>query len=250
MSTNKAFTYRAPEKHFFHIPTFNKSKVCRVSCKFVHLLFEIAMNNTYIMIYLGNCTIFYQKEVFSFFISSVVYLLVYFVESWFGLRLVASISWACCIPLYPIFWHFAGYRLIYSPFLWHQLLYLEWGRPKRALKKQPLWLVRKYFGDKVGLYFAWLGFYTGMLVPAAIVGVFVFIIGLFMMNNDRTYNPRWADEAICFWIKHCIACNLSVLAYSPLMMVFFNVFFFAEQDDCIVCLIIFILLGALPCCGL
>ena len=77
-----------------------------------------------------------------------------------------------------------------DPSLIRQLLYLEWGRPSRALKKQPLWLVRKYFGDKVGLYFAWLGFYTGMLVPAAVVGVFVFIIGLFMMNNDKNYNPR------------------------------------------------------------
>ena len=56
--------------------------------------------------------------------------------------------------------------------------------------------MRKYFGDKVGLYFAWLGFYTGMLVPAAIVGVFVFIIGLFMMNTARTYNPRWVTLAL------------------------------------------------------
>ena len=38
-------------------------------------------------------------------------------------------------------------------------------------------LVRKYFGEKVGIYFAWLGFYTSMLIPAALVGLIVFIYG-------------------------------------------------------------------------
>jgi hypothetical protein len=30
-----------------------------------------------------------------------------------------------------------------------QLLYLEWARIKNMFKKQPLWLIKKYFGDKV-----------------------------------------------------------------------------------------------------
>ena len=30
--------------------------------------------------------------------------------------------------------------------------------------------VRDYFGVKIGLYFAWLGFYTFMLIPPSIVG--------------------------------------------------------------------------------
>jgi hypothetical protein len=45
-------------------------------------------------------------------------------------------------------------------------------------KTQPLDLVRKYFGDEVGIYFAWLGFYTKMLLPASIVGFICFIYGL------------------------------------------------------------------------
>ncbi|GLG95443.1 Anoctamin, partial [Gryllus bimaculatus] len=65
-----------------------------------------------------------------------------------------------------------------------RLLYLEWGQLSCWYKKQPLWLVKKYFGDKIGLYFAWLGFYTKMLIPAAIVGVLCFFYGLCTIDTD------------------------------------------------------------------
>ncbi|CAF91212.1 unnamed protein product, partial [Tetraodon nigroviridis] len=44
---------------------------------------------------------------------------------------------------------------------------------------------RRYFGEKIGLYSAWLGWYTGMLIPAALVGVFVFLYGLFTMDSSQ-----------------------------------------------------------------
>lgn len=65
-----------------------------------------------------------------------------------------------------------------------QLLYLEWARPAKWFKRQPLWLVRKYFGDKIALYFCWLGFYTKMLYAPAIVGTLCFLYGLFSMDSD------------------------------------------------------------------
>ncbi|CRL03590.1 CLUMA_CG016250, isoform A, partial [Clunio marinus] len=66
-----------------------------------------------------------------------------------------------------------------------RLLYLEWANPfKTWYKRQPLCLVRKYFGDKIALYFCWLGFYTQMLVFPAIVGFLCFIYGLASMNSD------------------------------------------------------------------
>lgn len=72
-----------------------------------------------------------------------------------------------------------------------QLLYLEWGRAARCLKRQPLWLVRKYFGDKIAMYFAWLGFYTKALILPSCVGLFCFFYGLMSMDSaDNT--PRYA----------------------------------------------------------
>ena len=46
------------------------------------------------------------------------------------------------------------------------------------------YFVREYFGEKVGLYFAWLGFYTSMLIPASIVGLIVTIYGLVIMGDN------------------------------------------------------------------
>lgn len=51
-------------------------------------------------------------------------------------------------------------------------------------KKQPLWLIRRYFGEKVALYFAWLGFYTKSLYPPAVVGLLCFVYGLGSMDGE------------------------------------------------------------------
>ena len=38
--------------------------------------------------------------------------------------------------------------------------------------------IKNYFGSEIALYFAWLGFYTAMLLPLAIVGLVVFLYGI------------------------------------------------------------------------
>ncbi|XP_063303296.1 anoctamin-4 isoform X1 [Pelobates fuscus] len=63
------------------------------------------------------------------------------------------------------------------------LLFEYWASWRVWYKYQPLDLVRRYFGEKIGLYFAWLGWYTGMLFPAAIIGLFVFLYGMFTLDN-------------------------------------------------------------------
>ena len=73
-----------------------------------------------------------------------------------------------------------------------QLLYLEWARPAKWYKRQPLNLVRRYFGDKIGLYFCWLGFYTKMLYAPAIVGTLCFLYGLLSMNSEDNI-PRYSN---------------------------------------------------------
>ncbi|KAG1952743.1 anoctamin-1 isoform c [Pimephales promelas] len=58
-----------------------------------------------------------------------------------------------------------------------QLLHDEWARYGAFYKYQPVDLIRKYFGEKIGLYFAWLGVYTQLLMPASVVGIIVFFYG-------------------------------------------------------------------------
>lgn len=38
-----------------------------------------------------------------------------------------------------------------------QILYEYWGRWGKWYKYQPLDHIRQYFGEKIGIYFAWLG---------------------------------------------------------------------------------------------
>ncbi|ESO84177.1 hypothetical protein LOTGIDRAFT_108628, partial [Lottia gigantea] len=94
-----------------------------------------------------------------------------------------------------------------------KLLYDYWAHWKNMLKFQPLDHIRRYFGEKIGMYFAWLGFYTTMLVPAAIVGFLVFIYGLFIMHastsskelcdpaNNMTMCPL-CDKQCPYWKIH------------------------------------------------
>lgn len=65
-----------------------------------------------------------------------------------------------------------------------QVLFKHWARWGKWRKYQPLDHVRRYFGEKVALYFAWLGFYTGWLLPAAVVGTVVFLAGCFLVFSD------------------------------------------------------------------
>jgi hypothetical protein len=40
-------------------------------------------------------------------------------------------------------------------------------------------------GEKVTFYFAFLGFYNQMLIPAALVGVIIFIYGAASVSSDQ-----------------------------------------------------------------
>lgn len=63
---------------------------------------------------------------------------------------------------------------------------------------------RGYFGEKIGIYFTWLGFYTSMLIPVAIAGVVAFIYGLATIMDDV---PRSVNVA-CVLTKLSHGCSL------------------------------------------
>ena len=60
----------------------------------------------------------------------------------------------------------------------------EWASLRNIIKNQPLDAIREYFGVKIALYFAWLGFYTSMLVPASVVGLICFSYGWITLGTD------------------------------------------------------------------
>ncbi|XP_007443076.1 anoctamin-7-like [Python bivittatus] len=95
-----------------------------------------------------------------------------------------------------------------------QILFHYWARWSKWKKYQPLNHIRRYFGEKIALYFAWLGFYTAWLLPAAVVGTLVFIIGIFMMFHDiPTQEICSSDDKykMCPLCKVCPYWNLSTI---------------------------------------
>ncbi|XP_050684598.1 anoctamin-5 isoform X4 [Leptidea sinapis] len=91
-----------------------------------------------------------------------------------------------------------------TPGSMRHLLYTEWASVSTCLKYQPLDYIKDYFGVKIGLYFAWLGFYTHMLIPASIVGV------LCVIYSAATVYSNQPSEDVCNYnssIKMCPQCD-------------------------------------------
>ncbi|MBN3295676.1 ANO2 protein, partial [Amia calva] len=117
-----------------------------------------------------------------------------------------------------------------------QILHQEWARYGAFYKYQPVDLIRKYFGEKIGLYFAWLGIYTELLIPASVVGIIVFFYGCATMDtnipslemcshlNNFTMCPL-CDGACDYWnlSTACSTARASHLFDNP-ATVFFSIF--------------------------
>uniref|UniRef100_A0A8C5J304 Anoctamin n=1 Tax=Junco hyemalis TaxID=40217 RepID=A0A8C5J304_JUNHY len=93
------------------------------------------------------------------------------------------------------------------------LLYQEWARYGVFYKFQPIDLIRKYFGEKIGLYFAWLGLYTEFLIPSSVVGIIVFLYGCLTIESDIP-SKEMCDQRNAFTMcplcdKFCDYWNLS-----------------------------------------
>jgi hypothetical protein len=79
----------------------------------------------------------------------------------------------------------------------------HWGSIKSIFKRQPISTIRKYFGEKVSLYYAWIGAYFTAMSIAALVGVLVFSL-LFVFptdNSSDSINPNQILQIVfCFFL--------------------------------------------------
>ena len=58
---------------------------------------------------------------------------------------------------------------------------------------------------KIGLYFAWLGFYNQMLIFPALFGLFVFLYGVITMNM-KTVNYAGSEVCLNETVKSTVLC--------------------------------------------
>nr|XP_022287592.1 anoctamin-4-like isoform X1 [Crassostrea virginica] len=103
----------------------------------------------------------------------------------FGVRkLVDNQTYNAAYPLHDGRYHSDHSLLTVGKDSDRHLLYELWARPGMWYKYQPLDQIRSYFGEKIGIYFTWLGYYTTMLIPAAVTGLIAFIYGLATIMDD------------------------------------------------------------------
>ncbi|KAG7214025.1 hypothetical protein KM043_001395 [Ampulex compressa] len=147
----------------------------------------------------------------------------------FGIeRLISEKAYVAAYPLHD--------GNLHSPDSMRYLLYTEWASLRKCLQYQPLDYIKEYFGVKIGLYFAWLGFYTHMLIPASIVGLLCFIYSCATLyynepsedicNHNGTIEMCPLCDHFCgYWdLKEtCLHARITYLFDNP-STVFFSIF--------------------------
>lgn len=114
------------------------------------------------------------------------------------------------------------------------LLLDHWAQVSKCIKYQPLDEIKDYFGIKFALYFAWLGFYTHMLIPASLVGILCLVYAATTLqqdtlcqdicNSDVIMCPR-CDKVCDYWklSDGCIYSKIQHFVDNP-ATIFFAVF--------------------------
>ncbi|XP_034391011.1 anoctamin-2 [Cyclopterus lumpus] len=104
-----------------------------------------------------------------------------------------------------------------------QLLHDEWANYGVMHKYQPVHLIRKYFGEQIGLYFAWLGVYTQLLIPPSVLGIIVFLYGIFTVDANVPSQEACDDnlnitmcplcDGVCDYWHLSTVCSLARASY-------------------------------------
>ncbi|XP_028393643.1 anoctamin-7-like isoform X1 [Dendronephthya gigantea] len=88
-----------------------------------------------------------------------------------------------------------------------QVLKEYWARWGKWLKYQPLDHIREYFGEKIGIYFAWLGQYTAWLLAPSFLGMLVFLYGVVTMHGPDNRPALEVCEYPEWTFKMCPLCD-------------------------------------------
>lgn len=83
------------------------------------------------------------------------------------------------------------------------LLYTRWATVRKWYRYQPLDYIKEYFGVKIGLYFAWLGYYTYMLLLAAVVGIACFTYSWTTMDSNEASNDICSGNLNAIMCPQC-----------------------------------------------
>uniref|UniRef100_I3KD17 Anoctamin n=1 Tax=Oreochromis niloticus TaxID=8128 RepID=I3KD17_ORENI len=82
---------------------------------------------------------------------------------------------------------------------------------------------RKYFGEQIGLYFAWLGVYTQLLIPPSVLGIIVFLYGILTVDTNVPSQETCNDslnitmcplcDGVCDYWRLSSVCSLARASY-------------------------------------
>lgn len=75
----------------------------------------------------------------------------------------------------------------------------KWMHFFQAPWRQEVDLVKDYFGEKIGLYFAWIGFYTTYLIPAALFGFISWAVIASENNNPNSSVVPYFAGFMALW---------------------------------------------------
>ncbi|XP_038163911.1 anoctamin-7 [Cyprinodon tularosa] len=99
-------------------------------------------------------------------------------------RLISEQVFTAAYPLHERDFHLPNQPVPKHSLGLREILHQYWSKWSCWRRYQPLDHIREYFGEKIALYFAWIGFYTGWLLPASLIGTLIFLVGLWLVATD------------------------------------------------------------------
>ena len=73
----------------------------------------------------------------------------------------------------------------------------SWAHPRKVCSSQPLNKIRNYFGEKIGLYFAWMEMYKKFMIAAGVIGLIVQV--LLLVRFMEGWNVRISQYCQVFF---------------------------------------------------